>query len=589
LKHLFTLNRYLVKYKWHIVSGIVFVFASNYFGILIPQKIREALDLVQGQIQLLRSSAPDAKDDLYGELSHTLFIFGLTVTGFVMLKGVLMYFMRQTIIVMSRLIEYDMRQELYQHLQTLDQTYFRTRQTGDLMARISEDVSKVRNYVGPGILYAINLVSLFVLTIGAMFKVDVFLSICVLGPLPILSISIYYVSNMINVRSTKIQQQLAVLNNTAQETYSGIRVIKSYVKEDQFGGFFRAESDEFMTRSLSLAKVEAYFQPLMVLLISISTLIVVIVGGYQVFQGKLTTGNIAEFILYVNMLTWPVTAIGWIASTVQEAEASQARINEVLHQQPTIVNSNHEQYTLRGDISFSNVTFTYPNTGITAIKNLSFDLKKGQKMAIMGKTASGKTTIAELLTRMFDVDSGEILIDGKNIKEHNLDILRTQMAYIPQDVFLFSDTVADNISFGESQTTQESIEKYARLAAVHDDIMKLPKQYDTLVGERGVTLSGGQKQRIAIARSFIKNPQIMLLDDTLSAVDTNTEKQIMEYFTDALASKTAILVTHRANNLLDYDKIIVIDNGEIVEQGTHAELVANGGFYARIYEQQELV
>ncbi|MGB4960281.1 MAG: ABC transporter transmembrane domain-containing protein, partial [Saprospiraceae bacterium] len=366
MKQLYTLNRYFVKYKWHFIFGIIFVTGSNYFGILIPQKIREALDLVQGKILEYKSSTPDLQSTMYDDLGHSLLIFGLVITGFVVIKGLLMYFMRQTIIVMSRLIEYDMRKEIYAHLQTLDQSFYRGQQTGDIMARISEDVSKVRNYLGPGVLYGINLVTLFAMTIYAMLKVDVYLSFFALLPLPFLSISIYYVSKLINQKSTRIQQQLSVLNSTAQETYSGIRVVKSYVKEDQFAEYFEAQSEEFKIRSLELAKIESYFQPLMNLLIALSTLLVVIVGGYQVYEGKLSAGNIAEFILYVNMLTWPVTSIGWIASVVQEAEASQLRINQLLFKKSDIININQKQYTIKGDIEFKNVSFVYPNTRIKA-------------------------------------------------------------------------------------------------------------------------------------------------------------------------------------------------------------------------------
>ena len=586
MKQLFTLNRYFLQYKWHLLLGIIFVTGSNYFGILIPQKIRDALDLVQNKILQYKELPSNVQSDFYDELGKNLFIFGLIVTGYVIIKGLLMYFMRQTIIVMSRLIEYDMRKEIYAHLQTLDQVFYRKNQTGDIMARISEDVSKVRNYLGPGILYGINLISLFAMTIYAMFKVDVLLSVCALLPLPILSISIYYVSKLINEKSTLIQQQLSVLNSTAQETYSGIRVVKSYVKEEQFVNFFEAQSEEFKKRSLSLARVESYFQPLMILLIAMSTLIVVIVGGYQVYEGRLTAGNIAEFILYVNMLTWPVTSIGWIASVVQEAEASQTRINDLLHQKSEILNMNHDKYNLDGEIEFRNVTFVYPTTGIKALENVSFKINKGQRLAIMGRTASGKTTIAELLMRMFDVTEGQILVDGKNIKEHNLEMIRSKIGYVPQDVFLFSDTISANISFGITDYDKKDIEKYATYASVYDDIVKLPNGFETLVGERGVTLSGGQKQRISIARAFMKNPDIVLLDDALSAVDTTTEQNILSYFQKVLSDKTSIIISHRANNLLNYDKIIVLENGQIVEEGTHDDLISTDGFYNSVYQQQ---
>lgn len=588
MKQLFTLNHYFLKYKYHFMLGLVFVTGSNYFGVLIPQKIRQALDLIQGKIESFKGLSDTARSSMFEELTSALIIFSVTVVGFMILKGILMFYMRQTIIVMSRLIEYDMRKEIFNHLTRLDQTFFKTQKTGDIMSRISEDVSKVRNYLGPGVLYAVNMITLFVMTIYAMLQVDVTLTIFALLPLPLLSVSIYYVSNLINTKSTAIQQQLSVLTSTAQETYSGIRVIKSYVKEPQFLGFFSDQSEEFKKRALSLAKVEAWFQPLMILLIALSTLLVVFVGGMQVFEGRLTAGNIAEFILYVNMLTWPVTSIGWIASVVQEAEASQKRINELLDVQPLVTNTNHDDYSLKGKIEFKNVTFVYPETGIKALDNISFILQPGEKMALYGKTASGKSTIGDLLFRIYDVTSGEILIDDKNIKEHNLDVLRQQMAYVPQDVFLFSDTISHNIAFGKSGADQETIQKMAEKAAVHDDITRLPDGYDSLIGERGVTLSGGQKQRIAIARAFLKNPEIIILDDTLSAVDSNTEQKISQYFLLALEGKTCLVVSHRANNLLNYDKILVLENGKISESGTHDELICENGFYASIYEQQRM-
>lgn len=588
MKQLFTLNHYFFKYKFHFLLGLLFVTGSNYFGVLIPQKIRQALDLVQDKIKNFKILEGSEKEVLYNELTHALIIFSITVVAFMILKGILMFYMRQTIIVMSRLIEYDMRKEIFRHISTLDQSFFKTYKTGDIMARISEDVSKVRNYLGPGVLYAVNMVTLFVMTIYAMLQVDVTLTIYALLPLPLLSISIYYVSKLINTKSTAIQQQLSVLNSTAQETYSGIRVVKSYVKEDQFAGYFSDQSEEYKKRALSLAMVEAWFQPLMILLIALSTLLVVYVGGLQVFDGKLTAGNIAEFILYVNMLTWPVTSIGWIASVVQEAEASQKRINELYDIKSTIHNINTSDYDLTGDVEFKNVTYIYPDTGVKALDNVSFKVKAGQKLAVYGKTAAGKSTIGDLLFRIFDVTEGEILIDGKNIKDHNLELLRQKMGYVPQDTFLFSDTIAANIAFGVEKADEQTIQQYAENSAVHDDIIRLPKGYESLIGERGVTLSGGQKQRIAIARAFMKNPQLMILDDTLSAVDSNTEQKISQYFLKALEGKTAIVITHRANNLLDYDKIIVLDNGKLSEEGTHESLIKENGFYASIFEQQRM-
>lgn len=456
------------------------------------------------------------------------------------------------------------------------------------MSRISEDVNKVRMYLGPAILYGINLVTLFTLTIYSMFNVSVTLSLYTLIPLPILSLSIYYVSSRINFRSGLIQKQLAGLTSVAQEVYSGIRVIKSYVKEDQFASHFEKESEEFKSKSLDLARINAFFFPLMILLISASTVIVIYAGGVEVAKGNITTGNIAEFIIYVNMLTWPVTSIGWIASLIQQAEASQERINELLNEKSTLDRQGYVSETFKGDIEFRNVSFVYPDTGIKALKDISFHLKAGEKMAIIGKTAAGKSTIADLLLRMYDVTNGEILLDNKNIKEHNLDNVRRKIGYVPQDVFLFSDTVTNNIGFGNQEITQKEAEAYAEHAAIHNEIKGLPEGYNTMMGERGVTLSGGQKQRISIARAFVKNPDIVILDDCLSAVDTDTEQKIMRYLNEALENRTSIIITHRIHNLLSFDKILVLENGRITEIGTHDQLIEKGGYYKEMLEQQNI-
>ncbi len=587
MKDLFYLNKYLFKYKGRLLAGILFVSASNYFRAWQPQVIRDALDYVIGKLETIKGAGEGAISDTeYAELGSALMQFGLMVLGLALLMGVFMYFMRQTIIVVSRLIEYDLRKEIFNHYEKLDIAFYKRNNTGDLMARITEDVTKVRMYLGPAILYGINLTSLFVMVIYAMLSVNVELTLYSLAPLPILSISIYYVSNIIHSKSTKIQKQLARLNSISQEVYSGIRVVKSYVQEGPMGRFFQKESDEYKTKSLELAKIDALFFPLMVLLIGISTIITVYVGGLKVTTGELTPGNIAEFVIYVNMLTWPVTAIGWIASIIQQAAASQKRINEFLKTEPTILNSTTEDSPIEGAISFKNVGFNYPDTGIRAIDGISFDLKKGQKLAIVGRTGSGKTTVADLLVRLYDVSEGSIEIDGKDIREIDLANLRKRVGYVPQDVFLFSDSIAKNIQFGRRDASQTEVETFAKYAAVHKDIAELPMQYETLVGERGVTLSGGQKQRVSIARALIKQPDIVILDDCLSAVDTNTEKQILDYFDTALANKTAIIITHRIYGLLEFDKIIVLDDGKISEEGTHEELLAMKGYYFDLFEKQ---
>jgi ATP-binding cassette subfamily B protein len=586
LKHLFYLNKYFVKYRWRLIAGMVFVSLSNYFRALQPQYIREALDFVIEKVKVFDGGTAEISEVQASELGGALLKFGLIVLGLALLMGIFMYLMRQTIIVVSRLIEYDLRKEIFQHYQELDLAFYKRNNTGDLMARITEDVSKVRMYLGPAVLYGINLISLFVMVIYSMFSVNVELSLYSLAPLPILSISIYYISNIINKKSEKIQAQLAKLNSLAQEVYSGIRVVKSYVQEKAMGDYFGEEVENYKEKSLGLAKVDAMFFPLMVLLIGTSTIITVYVGGLQVASGELTTGNIAEFVIYVNMLTWPVTSIGWVASIIQQAAASQKRINEFLDTEPSITNPGEKVLPLKGEIKFENVDFVYPDTGIQALKDVSFHLKSGQKMAIIGKTGSGKTTIADLLVRMYDITGGKILLDGNNINEMDLANLRKRIGYVPQDVFLFSDTISSNVAFGKREAELAEIESFAKYAAVYDDIVDLPNKFDTLVGERGVTLSGGQKQRVSIARALIKQPDIVILDDCLSAVDTNTEKQVLDYFQNALADKTSIIITHRIYSLLEFDQIIVLEDGKIVESGNHESLLKNGGYYADLFERQ---
>lgn len=583
------LNKFFVKYKWHLLLGIVFVACSNYFRVLQPQAIRQALDLVYENINSYKLyDGFAAQQAVIDSIGKSLLYFGALVLILAIIMGIFMYFMRQTIIVMSRLIEYDMRKEIYDHYQALDLSFFKKSMTGDLMARVTEDVSKVRMYLGPAVLYGINLTTLFVMVIYSMFSVSPELSWYCLAPLPILSLSIYFVSSIIHKKSEIIQRQLAKLNSISQEVFNGIRVVKSYTHEGYMAKYFGGECDDFKDKSMKLAGVNALFFPLMLLIIGASTILTIYFGGVQVYKGNITPGNIAEFVIYVNMLTWPVTAIGWIASIIQQAEASQQRINEFLDVEPLIKNEREEQLKVAGRVEFEDVSFVYPDTGIVGLDGVSFQVEPGKKLAIVGRTGSGKTTIAELLVRMYDVKAGRILIDGIDVRAHNLQSLRRQIGYVPQDVFLFSTTVEKNIGFGRQDITRAEAEEYAARAAVHSDIASLPEQYETMVGERGVTLSGGQKQRISIARAFVKEPPIIVMDDSLSAVDTDTENTIVRSLEADIALKTTIVITHRIYGLLKFDNIIVLDEGKIIEQGTHEELLEHQGYYAEMFERQRV-
>lgn len=589
MKHLSYLHKFFYRYRWRFLLGIIFVALSNYFRVLQPQMIRQALDLVIENVGMYKTlEGFDNQAAMYAVVGKTLVFFGVLVLILALTMGIFMYFMRQTIIVMSRLIEYDMRKEIFDHYEKLSLSFYKRNNTGDLMSRITEDVSKVRMYLGPAVLYGINLTSLFILVIYSMLSVSVELTLYSLLPLPFLSISIYYVSSLINKKSEEIQIQLAALNSTSQEVYSGIRVVKSYVQEIPMIKFFAGQSDIYKDKSMGLAKINALFFPLMLLLIGASTVLTVYIGGIQVTKGNITPGNIAEFVIYVNMLTWPVTAIGWIASIIQQAAASQKRINEFLNTKPDIENPIIDPIPINGAIAFNKVTFVYPDTGIKALDDVSFQLTKGQKMAIIGKTGSGKTTVADLLLRMYDVSEGSITIDEQDIRSIDLANLRQRTGYVPQDVFLFSDTIAGNVAFGRDSSTRAEVEEFTKYAAVYEDIKNLPEGFDTMVGERGVTLSGGQKQRVSIARALIKKPDILILDDCLSAVDTNTEQQILGYLNNALADKTTIIITHRIYSMLNFDRIIVLEDGAISEAGTHEELLRNKGFYYEMFEQQRL-
>jgi len=589
MKELAVLNRYFWKYKFHLLGGILFVTLANVAGVFPAKVVRIAFDLVSENIKYYQlMEGFDIQSSFYGSLSKILLFFGLTVLGLAAIKGFFMFLMRQTLIVMSRLIEYDLRNEMYAHYQTLSAAFYKRNQTGDLMSRIAEDVNKVRMYLGPAILYGINLVVLFVVVIGSMIQVNARLTLIVLLPLPVLSISIYYVNNLINRHSEIIQGKMSDITTIAQESFSGIRVLKSYVKEPMINGFFALESDDYKNKSLDLAKVHALFFPLMILLIGLSTLLTIYVGGKGVAAGTFTPGNIAEFIIYVAMLTWPVTSLGWIASIIQRASASQKRINEFLNTKADIENQGHLSANLKGEIKFENVTFTYPDTGITALDDVSFHIKEGQKIAIVGKTGSGKSTLVELLLRVYDIEEGSISLDQRVIQDYNLNELRWNVGYVPQDVFIFSDSIYNNVAFGIKDATTQKVQAAAEAAVINDSIESFPEGYFTKVGERGVTLSGGQKQRLSLARALIKNPKLLIFDDCLSAVDANTEQAILKNLNDVLTDKTAIIVTHRIYSLLDFDQIFVLDEGKLVESGTHNELLQLKGHYAEMYENQQL-
>lgn len=588
MKELAYLNKYFYKYRWKLIPGVIFVIISNFFGILPAKVIRVAFDLVKENIDLYRMFDGFGRQALiYKIFGSSLLLFGAIVLVLAIFRGIFLFLMRQSIILMSRHVEYDLKNEIYQHYQSLDFSFFRRNKTGDLMNRATEDVNQVRNYLGPAIMYAINTVTLSVLVIYAMWNVNPTLAAYALIPIPIISLLILFVNKTINKRSTKIQAQLSILSSFVQETFSGIRVIKTYTREEDKMDIFEKESNTYKNSALALVKVQAFFFPLIIFLVGFSTIITVYVGGIEVNKGTITAGNIAEFIIYVNQLTFPAMALAWVTSLIQRAAASQKRINEFLKTKSDIVNGSIVKQ-IDGSIELQNVSFTYPENGVEALKNINVKLQKGKTLAIIGKTGSGKTTLANLLLRMYDTNEGTILYDNIDIKSYDINSIRTQIGFVPQQVFLFSDTIANNIAFGLDVADPQRIEQAAKDAALYENIIGFEEGFATSIGERGITLSGGQKQRLSIARALIKDPQILIFDDCLSAVDTKTEEEILRNLGRIMRDKTTIFIAHRISTIKNADHIIVMDGGRVVEEGSHDHLLTLNGEYADLYEKQLL-
>ena len=605
MKHLAALGKYFFKYRLRLGIGIFFILISNYFGVLAPQVTGFIIDFVQRSLQIdgYRPKNKPANYDVLVQyfinkmeqlplsITSVVAISGLTILALALLRGLFMFFMRQTIIVMSRHIEYDQKNEVYAHYQKLDMGFYKRNSIGDLMSRMAEDVSRVRMFTGPAIMYLINLIALISLTVFFMFKRSPEMTLYVLAPLPILAITIYTVNTIIHKKSEKLQAALSSITVNAQQSYSGIRVIKSFVQEKAMFRFFEENSEKYRKEAITLAKIEALYFPSMSLFIGLSTLLTIMIGGMAYINNSGTIGldTIVEFVIYINMLTFPVSAIGWTASMIQRASASQKRLNEFLLTEPTIKNSGAATTAkIRGEIIFDQVDYTYPDTGIKALNGINLHIKAGEKIAIVGKTGSGKSTLIQLLLRLYESTSGNLTIDGTAIAKYDIQQLRSQISYVPQDGFLFSEQIYNNIAFGLDRLEKNDIEKAAKLAVVHHDIKDFPAGYETMVGERGVTLSGGQKQRISIARALIKKSPILILDDSLSAVDARTESEILEHIHQFMVDKTAILITHKVSSLQQFDRIIVMEGGKIVESGTHDELMHNGKLYPEMYKRQQV-
>lgn len=580
MKELFKLNQLFARYKWQLIGGLIVTVCARLLSLVLPKYIGKIINLLSDW------EGKEITDENY--LKNQLLINIAWILGATLASGILTFVMRQLIIVVSRHLEYDLKNLIYQQYQQLSLAFYKQNRTGDLMNRISEDVGKVRMYMGPAIMYTINMVTLFVVVIPVMISTAPTLAVYTIIPLPFLSVAIYLVSREINKKSTQVQEQLSALNTIAQETFSGITVIKAYNLSSKMNRQFSDVAKDSKTKNIDLARIQALFFPLMVLLIGLSNIMVLYIGGQQAIDGIIEVGTIPEFLIYVNMLTWPVAVVGWVTNMVQQAAASQKRINEFLDIQPEITNQIEESKALKGSIAFNEVSFTYADTQIEALKKISFKVEPGQTLAILGKTGSGKSTILELIGRLYEATSGEVLIDETPIKKVNLNDLRAAIGYVPQDAFLFSESIGSNIAFGKRNATDLEIQEAARKAVVHDNIMEFTNQYDTILGERGITLSGGQKQRVSIARAIIKEPEILLFDDCLSAVDTDTEEQILNNLKEVTKHCTTIIVSHRVSSAKNADHILILDEGRIVEQGTHHELIKKPGYYKELFENQML-
>lgn len=594
--------------------GFFFIVLANIFNVYAPIIVGDGIDFLAESISAVNKMNEGTQEitvdnpkslqyfyDLFNIENHSVALYKESYVGqivwvgvllalgyliFYLIKGVFLFYQRQTIIVMSRYIEYDLKNEIYDQYQKLDTSFYKKNRTGDIMNRISEDVNRVRMYLGPAVMYTINLIILVVMCIWVMWDIDSELTLYTLSPLPFMMLLIFYVSTIINRRTDRVQKQQSKLATMVQETMSGIRVLKAFNREDYFEKEFQKESDDYKNKQLGLVKADALFMPVIALLVGLSTILTVYIGSTKVMAGELSYGVIVQFVFYVNQLTWPFASVGWVTSLVQKAEASQARINEFLLSKPEVYNTEPNKHSVEGNIEFKDVKFTYPDTGVEAIKGLSFKINKGERLAIVGRTGSGKSTIAQLILRLFDTTSGEILIDGKKIQQQNLEGLRESIGYVPQEVFLFSESIQNNISFGVNSLSEEQRNQVAKDADVYDNIIDFPKKFDTILGERGINLSGGQKQRVSIARAIAKDPNILIFDDCLSAVDTETEEHILQALDRIMQNKTSIIISHRISSIKNADKIIVLDNGQVAEEGSHAELLTKKGLYAAMYERQ---